>query len=157
MKKTLSLILTIIILLFSTISVFAEGEDSIISQTTEYFEDGSYIITILTIEDENTTTRATSTKSGSKTITIYNSYDEKLVVLKLTATFNYTGSSATCTSAVSTYTLYNSNYKVTSSSGITSGNKGIGNFTVKKYFVGVPIKTMEHTITITCSNTGVLS
>lgn len=157
MKKTLCLILTIIIFIFSTISSFAESKDLIISQTTEYFEDGSYIVTILTIEDENTTTRATSAKSGSKTITIYNSHDEKLVELKLTATFNYTGSSAICTNAVATYTLYNSNYGVTNSSGITAGNKGIGNFTVKQYFVGIPIRIMEHTITITCSSTGVLS
>ena len=157
MKKLLSVFLAVIIIFSTlTVSVFASDDEIVISETTEQFEDGSYLIVTLT-EEKSSNLRATSTKTGSKTFTLYNSNDEKLLVMKLTATFSYTGSSATCTNVAPTFTVYNSNWRVTKSTGTKSGNKGIGDFTAKQYVLNVPINTKDVTITITCSNTGVLS
>ena len=109
------------------------------------------------VEQENFLTRATSTKTGSKTAVLYNSSDEKLVTLKLTGTFSYTGSSATCTSASTSYTIHEDSWSVTSAIASKSGRQAIGNFTSKHYMLGIPIQTRETTITISCSNTGTLS
>lgn len=158
MKKILSPILAAIMLLsFYTVYVFAEDNDTIIYKTTEYLEDGSYVVTTLTEKEENANARATATKTGSKTSIIYNSDDEPLVTMKVTASFSYTGASATCTSVSPTYTVHSSSYKMTSATGTKSGNKGTGNFTVKRYVVGIPVQTIEKSITITCSNSGTLS
>ena len=157
MKKILSVFLAIVFV-FSilTVSVFASDDEIVISETIEQLEDGSYLIVSLT-EEKTSNLRATSTKTGSKTFTLYNSNDEKLVEMKLTATFSYTGSSATCTNVAPTFTVYNSNWRVTKSTGTKSGNKGIGEFIAKKYTFGINTQTIEESITITCSNTGVLS
>ncbi len=159
MKKIFSLFFTITILFsISSIAVFAENNYSVVSETVEYFNDGSYIITTVTEEDNsNTVARATSTKSGSKSATLYNADDEPLVTMKLTASFSYTGSSATCTSTSTSYTIHNSYWKVTSATSSKSGNKATGEFTAKKYTLGIPTQIRDVTITITCSNTGTLS
>lgn len=158
MKKTLSLALAVVMLL-SVLSVvaFAQAEDAVVTESVEYLEDGYYIVTTVTEEAGNSLARATSTKTGSKTATLYNSDDEALVTLKLTGTFTYTGSSASCTMASTSYTIHNSAWKVTSATASRSGNKAIGNFTAKKYVLGIVTQTRNETLTITCSNTGVLS
>ncbi len=156
MKKLISFIL-IIITMFSVfaVSVSAENNETIVSQSIEYLDNGCYIVTTITIEDM--VSRATSTKTGSKTSTAYNADNEKLVEMKLTGTFSYTGSSSTCTNATATYTVYSDRWKVTSATATKSGNKAIGDFVAKRYTLLIPVETLEKTITITCSNTGVLS
>lgn len=121
----------------------------------EYFEDGSYIVTEL--ETSGISTFAASTKNYSKSASYYNSDNEKEWTITLSGTFSYTGSSATCTKATKSYSIYNDNWKVTSSSASKSGNKATGNFTVKRYLAGIPIRTVNKSLTITCSKTGVCS
>ena len=157
MKKLLSFVFAIIMIFsISMFSVKAKNKDVCVTEKIEYFEDGSYMITTIEVE-KNNIARATSTVTGSKTVEMYSVSDVKMVTLKLTATFSYTGSSATCTNVSPTFTVHDSNYRVTKSTGTKSGNKGVGDFTVKHYVLGVPINTKNVTITITCSNTGTLS
>lgn len=156
MKKAVSLILCVI-MMFSVMSVSAFASDeTVVSETVTYLDDGSYMVTVLT-ESENLLSRATSTKTGSKTTTLYNSDSEAVVQLKLTGTFSYTGSSASCTASSVSYTVYDSSWKVTSSTASKSGNKAIGDFVSKHYVLLIPVQTIETTITITCSNSGTLS
>lgn len=158
MKKIISFLL-VVITVFSifTVSVFAKEQKENVFKITEYFEDGSYMVTTLEVENKNSIARATSTKTGSKTVIFYNADDEKMVTVKLTATFSYTGSSVTCTNVSPTFTVHNSMWRVTKATGTKSGNKGIGEFTLKKYVLGILTQQKDTTITITCSNTGVLS
>lgn len=158
MKKILSLALAVVTL-FSVLSVvaFAQTEEAVVSESVEYLEDGYYIVTTVTEESGNSLARATSTKTGSKSSVLYNSDDEPLVTFKLTGTFTYTGSSANCTMASTSYTIHNSSWRVTAATASRSGNKAIGDFTAKHYTLGVPVSTKNVTITLTCSNTGVLS
>lgn len=158
MRKVLSFLFAVI-MIFSVTSVFACAEDSyvVISESIEYLEDGSYIVSTLVVENDKPVARATNSKTGSRTSVLYNSDNEPMVTLKLTATFNYTGSSATCTAASTSYTIHNSYWKVTSATATKSGNKATGNYTSKKYLLGIATQTINSTITITCSNTGTLS
>ena len=129
----------------------------VVCTNIEYLDDGYYIVTTVVVENENPITRATYGKTGAKTSTIYNADDEAMVTLKLTASFSYTGTSSSCTSASTSYTIHEDSWKVTSATATKSGNKATGNFTSKHYVLLIPVQTINSTVTLTCSNTGVLS
>lgn len=121
----------------------------------EYYSDGSYSVT--TLGTSSITVLANSTVSKYKTTAHYNSKNEKEWEITVTGTFNYTGSSATCTNSTVSYKIYDDHWKVTSAQASKSGRVAKGEFTLKRYFVGIPTKTVNETLTLTCSNTGVCS
>lgn len=91
-----------------------------------------------------------STKTAAKTATCKVN-GVKVATIKLTATFSYTGSSATCTSASATYTMYDgwsASNKSTTRSGRTA--------TTSAYLSKWPLHATP-TTTMSCSNTGVIS
>lgn len=135
-------------------SAVSEANEATYTTSTTYFEDGSYIIT--TIFEESSITRATSSKTGQKTATFYNSDNVAQWSATLKGTFTYNGSSATCTASSITHKIYSSNWKTASASATKSGNKATGKATAKRYLI-VPVQTVEKTITLTCSASGVLS
>lgn len=149
MKKLIATILTMLCILSGFTTVSAKNTSEII-----YLKDGSYLIIELT---EESTSRASNTKSGTKTINHYNNDNEKLWDATLRGTFTYTGSSATCTKATIAYNIYNDNWKITSATASKSGNKATGDVIAKQYVLGIPIKTVERTITLSCSASGTLS
>ncbi len=156
MKKIFCIILSMM-LLFS-ISVISFAEESNLSSTNnsthiEYFDDGTYLITELTTENS----LARSTRTASKSSSLYDNDGTTLWTVKLTATFTYNGTTATCTSASTSYTIYDDQWRVTSATASKSGNKATGNFTVKKSFLGIPIATKDVTVTLTCSPNGTVS
>ncbi len=151
MKKILSLILSIITIL-NVFSIVAYASDN---KEICYLSDGSYY-TVETTE-KISLTRGTTTKQGSRSYHYYNSDDEKEWTITLTATFTYNGSSATCTNSGVSHIIYDDAWKVTSSTASKSGNTATGNFTIKRYVLGIPVKTEKPTITLACSKTGVLS
>ena len=156
MKKIISIFSAITMLLVILLPTIAfANEKNTTDNYIEYLEDGSYIVT--EIETSTISTFSTSTTSKTKTATYYNDSNEKLWVISLAATFSYTGSSATCTKATTSYSLYDSYWKVTKGTASRSGRTATGDFTVKKYVLGVPVKTINKTLTLTCSNTGVCS
>lgn len=156
MKKILALILVMFILL--SVPTISYGNDSDVIQSEsyiEYYSDGSYSVT--TIETSSITVLANSTVSKSKNTAHYNSKDEMQWVITVKGTFTYTGSSATCTNSTVYYTIYDNNWKVTSAQASKSGRTATGEFTIKRYTLGIPLKTINETLTLTCSNTGVCS
>ncbi|MCC8073109.1 MAG: hypothetical protein LIO62_03160 [Clostridiales bacterium] len=154
MKKFSTVILILFILIFMCpTTIFAQ--EIKVNKNIEYLDDGSYIVT--EFNTNGASTFSTSTKNYAKSSSYYNSDDEKEWTVVLTGTFSYTGTSATCTKAVKSYTIYNDKWKVTSSSASKSGNKAIGDFVLKKYVLGVSVKTVDKTLTISCSKTGVCS
>lgn len=91
-----------------------------------------------------------STKTAAKTATC--KVDGVIIAtVKLTATFSYTGSSATCTSASATYTMSNG-WSATNKSTTRSGNTA----TTSAYLYKWPDHTTL-TTTMKCSATGVIS
>lgn len=155
MKRYLSLFLVLVMLggIFA-LPVSAESAVAPSETTVEYFEDGSYVVTTVT---EYGYGARSSSKSGSKTSRYYDSKDEEQWTATINGTFTYDGYSATCTNAYTTYAIKDSAWKLYSSSSERNGNQAIGRFTFKKYVLGVPIKTVERTVVLTCSPTGVLS
>lgn len=94
------------------------------------------------------------TKYGSH----YDACGDPLWRISLTAAFNYNGFASHCVSDSLgySYAVYDDSWKITSAEVSCSGNAAIGHFTIKKYYLGIPIKTVEKTLTLTCSSIGVV-
>ncbi len=159
MKRLFSLIFSFALVFILPFNVLAitNSNESTIQTSVEYFDDGSYITTTITEEQSYYSTYATTTKNGSKTTTYTGSDDEVKWSATLHGTFTYTGSSSTCTSSSITYSSSDSDWRITSATSSKSGNKAIGDVTAKQYVLGIPLKTVNETITLTCSATGTLS
>ena len=156
MKKILAVFLSVIILLtLPMISYASDFKDNKAESYVEYYSDGSYSVT--TIETSSITVLANSTVSKSKNTAHYNSDNEMQWVITVKGTFTYTGSSATCTNSTVSYKIYDDHWKVTSAQASKNGRTAKGEFTLKRYVLGIPAKTVNETLTLTCSNTGVCS
>lgn len=153
MKKVLSFLFIVLIVFCVSINACASS-DAI--TTVEYFEDGSCIETTIVVK-EYISTYATQVKKVEKSISYKD--EDGIVCWKatLTATFRYTGSSATCTDSDVTYTINDSAWKITSATASKSGNTATADITAKRYTLGIPFKTVDRTITMTCSANGTIS
>ena len=104
MKKLFSLILTLVLICTAFSSqVYADSADTVTSRSVETFEDGSYIVTELTV-----TSYARSTvKSALKTKTYYSASNDALWDATLLATFEYEyGVSCEAVAAGISYNIY---------------------------------------------------
>lgn len=155
-KKTL-LFLLVAIFAFCVplqLSAYAEGsKDEPVLSYIETYDDGSYsVITITVVTDPSK-----ASTSGQKSFDYYNSNHVLQWSIYLNGTFTYTGSSATCTAASTSYSISNNSWTVTKAKASRSGATATGEFTVKRYELGVLAQTVNKTLTLTCSATGVLS
>lgn len=159
MKKVIAFLLSLTLILTLYLPTFAatNTDHTVATTSIEYLEDGSYIETVITIKSSEYSTFATKGITGNKTITHKNADGEAEWSATLKGTFTYTGSKATCTASSITYSIVNDNWKITSATASKSGNKAMGNVTAKRYVLGIPTKTVEKTVTLTCSSSGVLS
>lgn len=158
MKKIVSVVMLVVlcVLPFSCTSYALPHEAS--NAYTEYFDDGSYaVITIVSNEEVGIPKATAQTKSGSKSYDYYDSNNVKLWQLVLNGTFTYNGSTSSCTSSSVSYSIYDNAWRVTSAVASKSGNRAIGDFTVKRYFGFIPTKTVTKQLVLTCSASGVLS
>ncbi len=157
-KKLLFFLLVIFMLCnFSLVSFSATNIDNYYkNNSVVYFKDGSYIETIIT-QNTDFTVYSTNTTSGSKIVTYKDSDGVAQWSATLTGYFTYNGSSATCTSSSISYNIIDSAWKISSATATKSGSEAIGNIIAKRYFLGIPTKTVEKEFTLTCSATGVLS
>ncbi|MGN1026933.1 MAG: hypothetical protein ACI4P4_11085 [Faecousia sp.] len=114
--------------------------------------DGGYIIEEITEVEVNSVTRATSTKSGSKTSTRYTASDTAIFAVKVTGTFSYTGSSSWATSSAATVYTYVSGASFVSKSASYSGNTATATGTVE--YLGFDL---TRTVNLSCDENGNLS
>ena len=121
------------------------------------FEDGSYVVDL--IEASPILVRGSVyTRTGSKTRTFYDSDNVVKWKFIVYGTFEVnSGVSAKCTKATCNTEIYDSNWKVISQSAWPSGNQAIGTATLKRYLLGIPVRTEEVTVTLTCDKNGTLS
>ena len=121
MKKLMALLLSLVTVLSMTCVAFA-GEMPTTSNTYpaeyEYFDDGSYIVTTIT-ESSSILTRASGSKTASKTSKYYSSSGSALWSVTVTGSFSYTGSSAKCTSSSVSANSYSSLWKINSKSAVS--------------------------------------
>lgn len=118
-----------------------------------YLDDGSYITVELTWEN----TRATGTRTGSKTYVYKNSNGEEQWRAVLRGTFTYTGSTVACTAASCDVTITNTNWYIVSKSATKSGNAAVGELTMGRKFLGITVDKVPVSMRITCDANGNLS
>lgn len=152
MKKLL-LCLSLGLLFLLPTDISALETEQIVSSTIEYLDDGSYLET--TITESNALTRAT--KTGSKTTKYYNDAKVAQWYVKVTGTYTYNNSSATCTSSSVTADSYKSIWKIASKSASKNANKATAKATANQYYDGTLVNTKTTSVTLTCSATGKLS
>lgn len=124
--------------------------------TIEYLGNGNYMETTITPYNEGINTRA-STTTASKSVSYKNSKGTVLWSYKITASFTYTGTSATCISVSNSNTINDKAWSITSSSVSKNGNRASGKVTAVERMFGITIDTVSRTLTLTCSPTGKLS
>lgn len=178
MKRLLSIILCAV-LLAVPLAPFAAAETAAESETeTQYFEDGSYLTVGLCQEppgEESETTpgfiarllnlikKLVALLTGQKSVsrTRYAAYcDAKGTLLWeicLTADFSYNGKSAKCTKANVSCEIFDSDWKLLSSSCSKNGAAAVGDFSLRQYKLGVPLKEIKKTLTLICSADGKVS
>ena len=124
-----------------------------------YFDDGSYLITVIEEGDDALVSPASvsQTKTGSKTSTYYNSDNKALWYVKVTGTFSYGNGSSKCTSASVTAASNDSNWKISDKSASKSKNAATAEATAKRYVLNITVQTITKSVTLTCSSTGKLS
>ena len=103
-----------------------------------------------------TANRSTKTKSGHKKVT-YAHDNTVLWTVQVNGTFSYTGTSAVCTNSTITTTCPSSAWKISNKSSSKSGNTAYASATGKQYLLGICIQTVNRTVSLKCSNTGILS
>lgn len=152
MRKSIALLL-IFTFLFSYLPVASNAVDGYQNKNIIVFEDGSYIV----IQMDELSSRAASTKSGSKTYNYYDASDNLEWQAKLSASFTYDGVTSSCTSASCTVTTYDSKWYEISNSTTRSGNTATTALTMGKKFLGITVSKPEYTLTLTCDKDGNLS
>lgn len=153
MKRLLSIALLVALLITLLPTNTYAAVNTEVDEGMIYLDDGSYITVALTWTD----TRASGTRTGSKTYTCKSSAGEELWSAVLRGTFTYTGSSASCTAASCDVTISNTNWYVVSKSAAKSGNAAVGELTMGRKFLGITVDKESINIHITCDANGNLS
>lgn len=172
MKRIISIFLVAITLFVLAVPAFAIVPDD---THTEYFNDGSYIVISESDEkneasDDNIFAKIillmkrlisilTGEKELSKTkyLRYYDKNGELLWTVYLTGTFTYNGKSSKCTKATTSADIYDSDWKLISSKTSKTGSTATVDFAMRQYKLGVALKLIEKSITITCDNNGKIS
>lgn len=152
MRRCISLFL-LAALLLTTFSIHGFASEIMEEHVVERFEDGSYMTEWITVSQ----TRASGTKTGTKDKVYYNENGEAEWKVAISGTFSYTGSSATCTSASSSVTIYNSDWYTISKSASKSGNTATANVTMGEKLLGVKVDEVSTSVSLKCDANGNLS
>ena len=149
MKRLLCFVISAV-LFVAMAPVYANAESNM---DVIYYEDGSYA----TVEIIETTARVSGSKTANKPYTYYNSNGQIQWKAVLTGTFSYTGSSATCTAASMSVTIYDSSWYTISKSATKSGNSATGSATIGEKVLGVTVAKFPVSLTLSCDANGNLS
>lgn len=158
MKKLFPIILVVILLIMPfSFTTFAEAPEVIISETTEYFEDGSSVTTTIT-QQINKASRAVTTVSGSKVKTGRNSNGQIEYKFQVNGTFSVNvGISATCTAVSCGASELANGWSLDSSTTSKSGNTASATGILKYKVLFVTTHTIEIPLSLSCDANGTLS
>lgn len=160
MKKSIYLFITILVSYVcntSNIYAFSTNETSTILQhsTIEYFDDGSFIETII---EQYPNTLKTSTRNGAKTKNYKDKYGKIIWSIKVEGKFTYNGKTATCIDSKAITSCNSSLWELTNKKASKSKNIAKALVTAKEYTVAhICCRTINASITLTCSPNGTLS
>lgn len=174
MKRIISIILVLTFFMVQIIP-FAQAVDT---AQTEYFDDGSYILIGFeeeTEHEEDVTTLSFigrlieaikkiinfflgksdyKTTQAEKYIHYYDKNGVKLWSVYLSANFRYDSKSVMCTEASARHYIYDGDWKLIYCNAEKSGATATASFKFRQYKLGVPLKEIERTISLTCDTNG---
>ncbi len=158
MKKHITPIILLLVILFISQVSIASADTS--EHTFEYFEDGSYIETVIESEDSIAplklgvaSLQSTST-TKSKTAYYKNASGKTLWYVKVTGTFTYGSGRATCTSSTVKAASNAETWKISNKSASRSGATATASATATQYIDGTKVLSKSKTVSLTCSPTG---
>lgn len=156
MKKTLVILLTLIMILGSIfcVPVSAVSANVVTETTVEYLENGDYIETVLTYEEP--LERASTNKTGSRTKNYKNSSGTTLWSVTVKCTFTYNGAVSSCTSASYSTTCPGTNWSIKSASASRAGNKGTATATATYKPPSASSTNYTMSVSLSCSTYGEL-
>ncbi len=149
--KVIIFLLMICMMPFSNVKAL-ENTNTYIEET---FDDGSYIEIV--IDDGNTNARTSITKK--KTATYKGSDGTALWSVTVTGTFNYNGTTSSCTSSSVSTANYSSTWKLSNKKASKSGATASASVTAKQYHSNgtTVLRTINKTVKLTCDKNGKLS
>ncbi len=165
MKKLFTLFMTAVMLAaVFAFSVCADTnadeafEGKIVSETTEYFADGSSATVIVTDESGLLTRASSYTKTGSKYYVLRNKDGDELWRFTVRGTFSVnSGKSSTCTAASYNISITDDAWENESASTRRSGNQAVGDATFIKKLLFITTETKSCHVVLTCDTNGKLS
>lgn len=148
MKRVLCLVLTAA--MFLTMGTFAYADSSETVRTeTVYYPNGYYSVT----EIHTFAARANELVSGYKLQSIYNTYHEVIITFQVNGTFKYNGTTCVATLASYDYDIIADGWRFVSGNAYCDSNVAVAEGEFKHPLLG----TVETTVALACSPTGVLS
>ena len=152
LKRILSVLLATMIVASATPCVTTSATAHAEIETI-YLQDGSYIEIEIIVQQS----RALNTKTASKTYNYRGANGDLQWTGKVTGTFEYNGTTSTCTGASCSVTITNTSWYTMSKSASKSGNTAYGYLTMGYDYLGVRIDTENLTMSLTCDQNGKLS
>ncbi len=174
MKRIISIILTLTLFMVQLIP-FVQAVDT---AQTEHFDDGSYMIIGFDEHTDHEEDESTLSfigrlievikkiinfilgKSDYKTTEVekyvhyYDKNGVRLWSVYLKGTFTYNGETVSCTDASARYYIYDNDWEMIYCNSEKSGATATAKFKFKQYKLGVPLKEIEKSITLTCDANG---
>ena len=95
-----------------------------------------------------------STVIKTKYCNYFDSKGNCLWSVRLSGTFIYNHRKSVCVSSEITYEIRDSDWKMLSYTSNEDGNTATGEFSIRQYKLGVPLKLIEKTLTLTCDKNG---
>lgn len=133
------------------------GSMYLVSQYTEQVSEDLFI-DFFVYEDCVTSRGSVYQKTGKKTAVGRNANGIATWTFSVTGVFTVTqGAGAVCTSAVSSYEIYDSNWFFNGATCRTSGNQAIGNAEFIKKILSINMATETCNVVLTCDANGNLS
>lgn len=148
MKRALCLVLMVALVLSMGVCAYADSTQPI-STEIEYLDNGYYIVTELYVVQ----TRVQQLTSGSKVQTMYSSTGNEVMTFTVNGTFKYNGSTCIATQASYDYEILVAGWQLVSGNAYCEDNKAIA----EGFFKNILLGTVDTTVTLSCSPTGVLS
>ena len=97
---------------------------------------------------------ARATVSKSKVATRYSDDDEMQWQIRLSGSFTYNGTTASCTSSSCTVTIYNNAWYMDSKTAWASSNTAYATVEMGRKLLGVTVKRETVDLTLTCDKNG---
>ena len=148
MKRVICLALAAVLMLSTGVCALADGPEPISTEVT-YLDNGYYIVTELYAVQ----TRAQQLTSGKKVQTLYAVAGNEVLTFEVHGTFKYNGSTCIATLASYDYDIIEPGWSLNSGNAYCEDNQAIAHGVFKNPLFG----TIDTTVTLSCSPTGVLS